>query len=198
MRGLSYSNGTAVSGGFCILLALMVLILPFKWLLAALLAAAVHELFHIAAVKLLGGHIRGIRIGSDGARIEAAPMGHAAQLFCVLAGPIGSLSLLLFAKWIPRTAVCAVIQSAYNLLPLMNLDGGRALHCLIAALFSESTADKACKHIQRICAALMVLLGLYAALRLCIGWLPLLAAVWIAVRAGVIKIPCKSAVPGVQ
>lgn len=192
------NSAPGVSGAACVLLALMVLVLPLKWLLAALLAAAVHEGFHIAAVYLLGGQIHGLSLGSGGAVISAAPMSQGRELFCVLAGPVGSLILLLFARWIPRTAVCALIQSAYNLLPFLNLDGGRALRCLLALFLPEKTADRICGGVQSGFAACLILLGLYAALRLALGWMPLMAALYISIKGGAIKIPCKSAGIGVQ
>lgn len=198
MLGLHYSKMASISGTSCVILALMVLVLPLKWLLAALLAAAVHELFHIASVYLAGGEVRGVTVGGRGAVISSGPLSRVKELFCVLAGPIGSLIMLFFARWLPRTAVCAAIQAAYNLLPFLNLDGGRALHCLLLFFLSEEAADRICSRVQTGFSACLILLGLYCALRLCLGWMPLVLALYISVKAGVIKIPCKTAAGGVQ
>lgn len=198
MPGSRFTNTSSVSGASCILLALMVLVLPLKWLLAAILAAAVHEGFHIAAVYLLGGQIRGLSLGSGGAVISAAPMSRGKELICVLAGPLGSLTLLLFAKWLPRTAVCALIQSVYNLLPFLDLDGGKALRCILTLFLPADKAQRVCDGVQRAVSAGMILLGIYAAVRLALGWMPLILALYISVKAGVIKIPCKKAAQGVQ
>lgn len=193
-----YSKTAGVSGTSCIFLALMVLVLPLKWLLAAVFAAAVHEGFHIAAVYLLGGAVQGFSLDSGGAVISAAPMSRGKELVCLLAGPMGSLVLLFFAKWLPRTSVCAVIQSVYNLLPFLNLDGGKALRCVLSFFCAEDAASKMCDTVQRLFSAALILLGLYAALRLCLGWMPLILALYISVKAGVIKIPCKKTSVGVQ
>lgn len=198
MPGSRCAEGSGVSGISCILLALMVLILPLKWLLAALLAAAVHEGFHIAAVYLLGGRVRTVSVSAAGAVINAAPMSRGRELACLLAGPLGSLSLLLFARWLPRTAVCALIQSVYNLLPFLNLDGGRALRCLLSFFLPEERAERVCGRVQSGFSAGALLLGLYGALRLCLGWMPFVMALYISVKAGVIKIPCKTAAGRVQ
>ena len=57
------------------------------------------------------------------------PMPPGAELICALAGPGGSL--LLGLAPIPELAVCGLIQGLFNLIPLMPMDGGRALGCLL-------------------------------------------------------------------
>ena len=52
-----------ISPGCYILAALLVLILPLSWILAAVLAAIFHELCHLVSIVLLGGSIREIRVG---------------------------------------------------------------------------------------------------------------------------------------
>lgn len=120
-----------VEPGALILLALLLLVLPLKWLLAALLAAAVHELWHLAAVRLLGGRPQGLWIGARGACMGAVLPGRGKELLAIAAGPLGSLSLVLFARALPRTALCGLIQGLYNLIPVEPLDGGRAARLLL-------------------------------------------------------------------
>lgn len=114
-----------------ILLALLLLVLPIRWVAAAVLAAVFHESCHMAAVYLLGGRCEGIRLSAQGARMEASLSGFRRELLAVLAGPAGSLLLLSLYRVLPRVAVCAAVQGFYNLLPIEPLDGGRALRlCL--------------------------------------------------------------------
>lgn len=107
--------------------ALLVLVLPLSWLLAAVAAAGVHELCHWAAVRMLGGRVDALRLGALGASMEAELPGAGKQALAILAGPGGSLALLAFAKQCPRLAVWGLVQGLFNLLPLRGLDGGRAL-----------------------------------------------------------------------
>lgn len=123
-----------IDGCVCVLAALAILILPLNWLLAGLAAAGVHELCHYLAVKAAGGRVWGFRVGVGGAVMEAAPMSAGKELLCVLAGPMGGILLTLCFRWIPRTAICAGLQSAFNLLPVMPLDGGRAVGCIAKLL----------------------------------------------------------------
>ena len=131
MRTLPIKEELQISGGFCLTMAVMLLVLPLDWLLAMAAAGFVHELAHILAVWLLGGRILSCRISAGGAVIETSPMESVSQLLCILAGPLGGLALLPLARFLPKLAVCAFVQSAYNLLPLFPLDGGRALGCLL-------------------------------------------------------------------
>ena len=123
-----------IDPGVWILAALYVLIIPADWLLAAFLAAAVHEVCHLTAVGILGGTCRGIAIGCGGAVIDLAPMEPEKELLCALAGPMGSLLLLVLCHVFPQIAICGLVQGLYNLLPVYPLDGGRALRCFLTLL----------------------------------------------------------------
>lgn len=113
-----------------ILWALWILLIPFPWLLAAIVAACVHEVFHVAAVWLLGGRVHRIVIGPFGAKIHADGIHGYREALSALAGPLGSFLCLLFIRRFPLFGLCALIQGTFNLLPIYPLDGGRALSCL--------------------------------------------------------------------
>ena len=127
-----------------IFLALWLLVLPLRWILGAIAAAAFHEACHVAAVMLLGGKIEGFSLGRIGAKIESSGLSALRQLICTLAGPLGALTLLLFARHIPVIALCALFQSIYNLLPVWPLDGARAWRLLLSLSVSPKTAQKIC------------------------------------------------------
>ena len=108
--------------------ALLILIFPLKWFAAALFAGVFHELCHILVLKLLRGNITGISVYWNGCIIETDRIEGMRRFLSILAGPVGSLSLLLLYRMAPQIAVCGWIQGIYNLLPLMPLDGGRLIH----------------------------------------------------------------------
>lgn len=117
--------------GFWLVLGLMLLLFPLRFLAGVLLAALVHELGHIFAVYLMSGRILGIRLHAGGARIEASPMAPFRTAFCALAGPaFGALTILAW-RWFPELALAGLVQTVFNLLPVPPLDGWVLLRCLI-------------------------------------------------------------------
>lgn len=172
----------SVSAGALILLALMLLLLPLRWLLAAFVAAIFHELCHFAAVWLCGGHISDFQVGNMGAVMRAEHLSRGKALFCILAGPLGGLLLLFTAKWFPLVAVCALCQSAYNLLPIEALDGGHALRCAAELLLSPRAAKNLCTWAERLCLLAIGVGAMYTSVILRLGFMPLLLALAIFVR----------------
>ncbi len=110
-------------------LAAVLLMLPIDWVVSVLAAALVHELCHICTLLILGGKIRSIRISGSGCVIASTFPGYLQSLCSILAGPAGSMAMLLFCRKMPQLAVCGFFHGAYNLLPLLPLDGGNA--CLL-------------------------------------------------------------------
>ena len=116
-----------VDGEACLVAALLLLLLPLNWLTGAFLAALFHELCHWGMIRLLGGRVYGLRIHLGGAVMETSPMTDGHELLSAVAGPVGSFLLLSLRQTFPQLAVCALVQGAFNLLPLYPLDGARIL-----------------------------------------------------------------------
>ncbi len=114
-------------GGFWLVLALMVLLFPVRFLAGVLIAAAVHELGHILAIRLTGGHIRKLALHAAGARILTDPMTPGREALCALAGPMAGALTVLAWRVFPEPAVAGLVQTVFNLLPVYPLDGGRAV-----------------------------------------------------------------------
>ena len=113
--------------GFFPVPALMLLLFPLRFLVGVLLAALIHELGHLLALKIAGGRVLSIRLRSFGARIEAAPMSPGRTALCALAGPAAGALTIFAYKTFPELALAGLVQTIFNLIPVYPLDGGRAL-----------------------------------------------------------------------
>ena len=170
------------STGFCILMALMILIVPLPWLTAMAAAAAFHELCHYLAIRLLAGGHTDVRFYSYGARMDLPEMSPAREVLCALAGPIGGLLLVCLVKILPRLALAALVQSAYNLLPIYPLDGGRAFSCLLRNLLSPPKAAQIQGVVAAVCKIVIFLFAIYACIWLKWGVYPLVGVLLIWIR----------------
>ena len=111
--------------GFWLVLGLMLLLFPFRFLLGVLLAALVHELGHLIAIRLTGVRIRRIELRALGARIVTDPMLPRVEALCAMAGPGAGALCVLPWRWFPELALAGLVQTAFNLLPVYPLDGWR-------------------------------------------------------------------------
>lgn len=175
-------KGLDARGWSLIFAALMLLLLPLKWLFAAVLAAAFHELCHWGVICLCRGKVTSLSIGMKGAVMQVEELPPHKELLCALAGPVGGLCLLLFAKWIPRTAFCAFVQSVYNLLPLLPLDGGRILKCVLLLFLPEYKAARICDVTALCFRIFMLVMSIWWALIWKAGVLPLIFAAMLWLR----------------
>lgn len=174
-----------------ILAALMLLLIPLKWVCAWFIAALWHELFHYLALLLCGRRVYGVCVGINGTEIYTDNLSDLDTLLCALAGPTGGLLLLLLSGVFPRLAVCALLQSAFNLLPVYPLDGGRALRGLADLLFPERWAKGICAAIEIFVLAAAVCFGLVSSFLWKLGILPILLTVFFIAHMKKIKRPCK-------
>ena len=157
--------------------ALLILVLPMSWLLAAAAAALIHELCHMCATRLLGGKISGIRIEMGGIRIDAYLPHRWQEILAAAAGPAGSLLLLLLIRWIPKIAICGAAQGLYNFLPIYPLDGGRILRHLMEILYPERS-EKATTVLETMAAMLLFAAAMAVASVCSPGIWPILAVLF--------------------
>lgn len=154
--------------------SLALLLLPLPWLVAWAVAIALHELAHIGAIRLCGGKILHFQLGFGGAVLRIGGLSYGREALCSLAGPLCGLALLLTAHWFPRLAICGLIQSVYNLLPVFPLDGGRAVRCLLVQFLPLDGAVRCSRAASFGVIACLLGLAAYGAVRLGIGLLPFL------------------------
>lgn len=172
-----------------IYLIILLFFVPLPWLTAWLVAVSVHELSHIAAVYLCGEKVNRLKISVGGIHMSSGPMSDVRRIICTLSGPIGGFLPVILCKTFPRVAICAWVLSAYNLLPILPLDGGHILLILMR--------DNIWFHrVQCFFVVSLVFLSVYAFAFLKIGLLPLMITVILLLKHR--KTPCKKASRRVQ
>jgi stage IV sporulation protein FB len=191
-------SSVGVSGAAFLYLALLILLLPLRWVTAAIFAASVHECCHILAVRLCGGRITAFRIGQGGAVLETGALSTGHELICALAGPAGSLLLLAAAQVWPRLALCAFVQGVFNLMPVYPLDGGRVLRCAAIFLLGQARGRKVAACIEGCFRILLFLFVIFLCFHYSLGPLPLLVCMIPLCRAIRRKTPCKERPLAVQ
>lgn len=179
-----------IESGLFLLFALLLLVFPLDWIGAVIIASLVHELMHILMLYILKSELFMIRILPGGCVIESGFMKPWKQFICILAGPLGSLSLLMLCHSAPRIAICGMLQGIYNLIPVLPLDGGRLLRLVLEGL-SPEYADTG-MFIGAVISCLTVTgLAIWVNSMVSVQiWMLILALVW-NVRFLPRKIPCK-------
>ena len=179
-------------------LALLLLVLPLRWIVCAICAAAFHECCHILAIRLCGGRINGFRVGQSGAVLNTDMLTRHQELLCALAGPAGSALLVLTANRFPRLAVCALFHGIYNLLPVYPMDGGRAIRCAAALFLGEERAECFCLWVTRCFCIALFASAIYVSFTCHMGILPVLLTGMLLIRINYRNYPCKERLWRVQ
>ena len=180
-----------IEPGLYIIIAAMLLLVPISWVISWFSAIVLHELFHCASLCLLGYRILEIKFRADGAKIISAPTAVLHGIICTAAGPIGSLLVLLFSAMMPRLSVCVLIQSAFNLLPVYPLDGGRVLRGLLSYMKNEKAAETLIMLVEWFVITLLLFGAILASFWLKLGFTPVLIPVFLLLKTQRLKIPCK-------
>lgn len=137
-----------ITPGFLLLLAVLfymdegIGILP--W---GLLACLLHEAGHYMAGRLFGGKLRWIELSAVGAQLSLdyrTPLSYGREIVVTLAGPIVNLALGWTAAQMKLFLLAGVSfgLGIFNLVPILPLDGGRALLCGLSSIVGEDRADQ--------------------------------------------------------
>lgn len=124
--------------------------------------------------------------------IETGPMESWKQFISILAGPAGSLSLILLGRAAPKIAIFGLLQGLLNLIPVLPLDGGRLFRLVldwICPYRADFFMDAAAMVVWGVFSGAIVWFGLLSSFR---PWLLLTGMVWL-IRFLPRKIPCKQA-----
>ena len=180
-----------VGFSFYIFIAAFLLLVPLRIAIAWLVAVATHELSHYIALRMFRVSVFSLKLRAFGVVMDTAPMSGKKEVACALAGPLGGLCLLAVARWMPCTAICAVIHSGYNLLPIYPLDGGRALRRILSMVFGNRTGQWLSKIVSYAIIGVLFVLAIYLTWNFHMGILPVCFVLLLMIRCSNIKFPCK-------
>ena len=181
-----------VSPGFFISIAVSFMIIPIPWVVSWIAAAAFHEFFHILALNLCGYPVYAVQIGATGAKIDSNLQPGYKMALCAMAGPLAGLFLLLFIRSFPKIAICGIVQSIGNLIPLLPLDGGRVVYGVMYRVFPDDTAEKIVKIMEFCVCVILIVAGIYCIFRLKFGILPLAVVTVFLIRKKALAKKCSS------
>ena len=177
--------------------ALAVLVMPLWLFLSLVIGAAFHEICHYLALNLLGIRVYRISIGPFGAYMETEVMEPGRELLSAFAGPLGSLMLVPFFRWMPGIAFCGLIQGTFNLLPIYPMDGGRILRCLLEIL-KIPHREKILDAVEWLILLGILVLGLWGKWHWNLGWGGVITGVVLILRIIRRNTSCNESRFGVQ
>jgi len=180
-------NSVTVNTLVYLLVPVIILLFPDTWIVAWIVAAAIHESFHIIALRLFKVRILKIEIGLFGTQIETETMDPHKELIVALAGPLGILIILIFARCVPRVALCGIAQTAYNMIPVYPLDGGRAIRCLLSLRFK----DHQLIYTESLILITIIICCILASIIFKLGMLPVILAIGLLIKYRNANLPCK-------
>lgn len=134
-----------VRPGAVVLLSGLYFLLPLRWCARLALTVTVHELGHVAALILCGAQVCGLRMEGCGLVLRCTPTeGALRTVTAALAGPAAGAGLFCILRGLgyPEGADLSLLYACANLLPVLPLDGGRALEAVVAALAGARAAER--------------------------------------------------------
>lgn len=161
-----------VSSGFLVMLALLIYIDGGALFWAAVLAAALHELGHYAAMRALGCRLQALRLTACGAEMElssARTVPYVHELIITLCGPLTNLFLALLCANLPLSSEMQYLFAGvnislglFNLLPIYPMDGGNCLQILLVISFGDVRGRALAHGVSWMISLLLLLLGIIA------------------------------------
>lgn len=158
--------------GFFLSLAFGLLLIPAPWVFGWFVAALWHESCHYMALKAVQCPVYAVSFAFGRIRMETEEVAGLKMVLCALAGPLGGLLLCTLLPIAPQMAICGLIQSLYNLLPVEPLDGGKALRGILDCFGNEDTVLHIMKYVRNFILALLLIACVFCAIRY--GKLPMI------------------------
>ena len=144
--------------------------------IAALIAAALHELGHITAAKLCKIPLGELKLGIFGAALtpQSSCFSYKKEILLCIAGPAVNLSsaILIYPfihngnGFISLFFSASLFLGSLNLLPIKDFDGGRVLSCTLSYIYSPEIAWRTLNILSFILIFSLWSLSVYLLLRL--------------------------------
>lgn len=157
------------------LLMLIALVLTHSYIsLAAVIAAAIHELGHILAAKACHIPLNELKLDIFGASISTSTSlySYKKEIALASAGPlINILSVLILHPLLNKSPfgelflATSLFLGLLNLLPIADFDGGRITRCIMCQIFSHRIAFRICQILSLLSVISLWLLSVYLLLR---------------------------------
>ena len=167
LREQGWSFRLELSGGFLLLLSATGFLCGAEALSAAALAAAAHELGHLALILAQGSLPRRLTLDVSGACLHCfGPEPDIRQeLLRALAGPAAGTAFWLLlrgssSELLHASAQMSLMLSLVNLLPAPGLDGGRVVSCFLLDVLETDRWGRLSGFLGVLSALLTLLLGI--------------------------------------
>ncbi len=134
---------------------------------ACLVAALMHEVGHVVAIRLCGGRVNGVSLSGLGADIRYSGVAsYHGEVVCAISGGAVNLACAATMAAVGRTSseFCAasLALAVFNLLPALPLDGGVALRAaMLACGASDGAAHNVVCFISKVTAIAVAVVAAY-------------------------------------
>lgn len=186
----------SVSGGFGILLAVLLFLDEHNVVPWALMACLFHELGHGIVICLLGGEVKSFTLTVIGAEIiptRKRLFSYREELLIAAAGPLMSFICAMLSASFAAGDIdnenallfsgLNLMLGLFNLLPAGPLDGGRILKILLMHRYSFETGEQRYQYFSALISVGLLALGIFHILRLGGNITLLLTGVWLLAGA---------------
>ena len=159
-----------IGAGFILFIAVWFYFDEDNLFLLFLLAAGIHETGHFICLRIFGGRAENIKLNLLGAVIKCDPnyrISYTGEIMTAIAGPMANIIAALCVSFFGAvygerfyflSGVC-VIMGAFNLLPAMPLDGGRALYHAVCAARDPFCAAKVTGAVSKVLSMALLVTG---------------------------------------
>lgn len=151
----------------------------------AFLSAILHEIGHLIVIISFGMPPKCINFKATGMQIINRPdidLSYSRDIVVCLAGPAINLFLfIIFYSIHELTAIINLFLALFNLLPIMHLDGGRAIYCFLCKVISQHAAQVIINILSIAVIMPLTFLGIYIFLKTGYNFSLLIASVYLII-----------------